>query len=405
MSAWIEKWRSAPRRTALAALVLGAVLLAGVVGLVYAGIPGTNGVITGCYKKSNGRLRVIDAEDGAKCKKGERRLRWNRTGPPGPRGLQGAPGRTGYMVVDGGGCNAIQAAINKGGEVFVAAGTYRCRNSIVIDRDHVTLRGAGEATILRLEPSVNRPVLIVGQPAPRVPVTTRAHIRIANLLIDGNRTQQPFECHLSDACAGDDFLRNNGILLRGVQDVLVEHVTVKSARSGGLVSEHGTRRLTVRDFTSYDNHFDGLGGYRTEDSLFSGLHLHDNGAAGLSFDLDFVGNTVSRSVIADSRDVGLFMRDARSNVFSAVHIRDSGSFGAFVAENPDPDGGPTSCNMFTGIEVVRSGRNPAKSGHGMAFRDPSSLHNLVIGAQFLGNRDGTISDPLGIVETTPIVSC
>jgi hypothetical protein len=31
--------------------------------------------------------------------------------------------------------------------------------------------------------------------------------------------------------------------------------------------------------------FAGLAGYETEDSLFSDLHLHDNLAAGLSFDI------------------------------------------------------------------------------------------------------------------------
>jgi hypothetical protein len=199
-----------------------------------------------------------------------------------------------------------------------------------------------------------------------------------------------------------------------VEDVLVERVNVRSARSGGLVVEHGSRRLTVRDFTSSDNHFDGLGAYRTEDSLFTGLHLHDNGkgpepgepGAGLSFDLDFVGNLVTSSLIANSRDVGVFMRDSRRNVFSAIHIRDSGSYGAFIAANPDlPDGGPASCNMFTGLEVVRSGRNPVKGGSGMRFQDASSTNNLVFGAQFVGNPDGDISDPLGLVKTSPIVTC
>jgi hypothetical protein len=296
--------------------------------------------------------------------------------------------------------------------VLVAAGTYVCSEPIVIDRDRVTLRGTGQATVLRLAPHANRPVLLLGQRAPFFPTVARAHIHVADLFIDGNRAQQDFECHASNNCAGGDFLRNNGISLRRVVDVLVERVVVRSARSGGLVAEHGSRRLTVRDFTSSDNHFDGLAAYRTEDSLFTGLQLHANGkgpagAAGLSFDLDFVGNTVSNSVIADSTDVGLFMRDSRENIFSAVHIRDSGSFGIFLAENPDlPDGGPASCNMFTGVLVVRSGRNPVKGRFGMRVQDASSTNNLVFGAQFADNPSGTISsDPPGLVETSPIVTC
>jgi hypothetical protein len=431
VAAWSERWRHAPRPATLAALVFSALVLAGLGGLVYAGIPDADKVITGCYKKSNGRLRVIDREDGERCRKSERRLRWNQQGPVGPqgpqgpqglqgpqgdRGPQGSPGRPGYTVVEGGDCDQIQDAIDElpanGGAVLVADGTYVCSEPIVIDRDRVTLRGTGQATVLRLAPNANWPVLVLGQRAPLVPTATRAHIHVADLFIDGNRAQQDFECHEGNSCTGGDFLRNNGISLRRVEDVLVERVIVRSARSGGLVAEHGSRRLTVRDFTSSDNHFDGLAAYRTEDSLFTGLHLHDNGkgpagAAGLSFDLDFVGNTVSNSVIADSTDVGLFMRDSRQNVFSAVHIRDSGSFGIFLAENPDlPDGGPASCNTFTGIRVARSGRNPGKGRFGMRVQDASSTNNLVFGAQFVDNPSGTISsDPPGLVETSPTVTC
>jgi hypothetical protein len=62
--------------------------------------------------------------------------------------------------------------------------------------------------------------------------------------------------------------------------------------------------------------------------------------------------------------------------------------------------------MFTGIQVARSGRNPTKGGFGMRFQDASSTNNLVFGAQFVGNRDGDISeDPPGLVKTSPIVTC
>jgi len=38
---------------------------------------------------------------------------------------------------------------------------------------------------------------------------------------------------------------------------------------------------------SYGHVFDGLAAYLTEDSTFTDLALHDNAAAGLSFDDDF----------------------------------------------------------------------------------------------------------------------
>ncbi len=70
------------------ALVVGAVF----VGIVWAQIP-QDGVYTGCYLKSGGTLRVIDASQ--KCKSGETRITWNQAGQPGAQGQPGEKGEQG----------------------------------------------------------------------------------------------------------------------------------------------------------------------------------------------------------------------------------------------------------------------------------------------------------------------
>lgn len=62
-------------------------------GVAYASIP-TNGVISACYTKSGGTLRVIDANTGS-CSSKETSLAWNQTGPQGPVGATGATGPAG----------------------------------------------------------------------------------------------------------------------------------------------------------------------------------------------------------------------------------------------------------------------------------------------------------------------
>lgn len=52
-------------------------------GLAWATIPGSGGTINACYAKTNGRLRVIDADQAGTCKSSEIALTWNQTGPPG----------------------------------------------------------------------------------------------------------------------------------------------------------------------------------------------------------------------------------------------------------------------------------------------------------------------------------
>ena len=286
------------------------------------------------------------------------------------------------------GCQAIQKAINilppEGGQVMIRAGTYTCNDPIVIDRDNVALRGEGPATILRLANGANSPVLILGQTTP-MPTVTRRNIHVSDLVIDGNRGNQTFECLKGD-CTPTNPLRNNGVTLRRVSDIRIEHVTVFSARSGGLVSELICRRLTVRDFTAFDNHFDGLAGYETEDSTFSGLYLHDNLAAGFSFDIAFNKNVVSDTIITGSGSVGIFMRDARDNLFHGLQIRNSGQHGIFLAQVDTDATKPAAGNTFSGVIVSGS------QGAGFRVNDLSCVSNIVTGAQFIGNSGGCISE-------------
>jgi hypothetical protein len=87
------------RRGVAAAVVVVAAIAAG--GIAYASIPDSNGVIHGCYKNTNGSLRVIDS-GGKGCQIGETPLDWSQTGPTGPTGATGASGASGvsgYEIV------------------------------------------------------------------------------------------------------------------------------------------------------------------------------------------------------------------------------------------------------------------------------------------------------------------
>jgi hypothetical protein len=74
-----------------AAAVAGVLAIAG--GVAYATIP-TDGVISACYLKSGGSLRVIDATTG-KCSSKETSLNWNVAGAQGPAGPDGPAGPAG----------------------------------------------------------------------------------------------------------------------------------------------------------------------------------------------------------------------------------------------------------------------------------------------------------------------
>jgi hypothetical protein len=78
-----------------------ALALAVAAGAAFGAVPGSNGVISACYGKQLGVLRVIDAAAGKTCTPYETSISWNQQGPkgdagaPGPAGPGGAVGATG----------------------------------------------------------------------------------------------------------------------------------------------------------------------------------------------------------------------------------------------------------------------------------------------------------------------
>lgn len=289
----------------------------------------------------------------------------------------------------------IQQALDglpPGGVVVLNAGFYEISHPLLLWHDDMTLRGSGPATVLHLADNAGCPVVILGPPMneTRHPA---AHLRLADLLIDGNRKNQKLEFWRL-AGDGSEF-NNNGVQIWNVTDAAVEHVVCCRCRSGGLVTA-GVRRLLVNDFAAYDNQFDGLACYQTEESRFAGLRLHDNLAAGISLDLDFNHNSISNAILADN-DLGVFMRDSRHNSFQGVTISKSRHHGVFMAQAAAPTAKgwqlspDTECigNNFEDLRVSDCG------GRAFQVNDASCTNNAISGAHFLHNILGGLGEPSG----------
>ena len=284
---------------------------------------------------------------------------------------------------------ALNALPTNGGTVILPEGKILIRQPIVLDRDYQTLRGSGSGTVLWLADDADCPVIILGEPVnhPRKIING---LCVRDLFIDGNRSQQHRELWRF-AGEGSD-IRNNGITVQSVANSTVQHVTCARCRSGGLVTTLGVRHLTVCELDSFDNQFDGLACYQTENSLFTELNLHDNPGAGISLDLAFNHNVISNAVLT-ANDLGIFMRASRDNRFQNVSIHDCHHHGVFMAQEVEEtpmgwDGVPKSeCthNAFTNLIADNCG--------GAAFRvnDTTCTNNIIIQANFKGNPKGGLS--------------
>ena len=89
----VGRSRRSRRGTAIAVAV-SAMGVAGFGAVAFAAIPGEDGVISACYSRSGGSIRVIDASV-TNCKANETAISWNKEGPAGPAGADGAVGPQG----------------------------------------------------------------------------------------------------------------------------------------------------------------------------------------------------------------------------------------------------------------------------------------------------------------------
>lgn len=301
----------------------------------------------------------------------------------------------------------IQSALDdlpaSGGTVLLRPGVYTIDRPVALLRDNQTLRGAGPTTVLRLADNANCPMLVMGT-LENTPSRIVRNLRVSDLELDGNRTNQQVESWRTTGEGSE--IRNNGLTVRGVTDASIERVSCYRARSGGLVTEKDVRRLTVSDLAAWDNHYDGVASYVTEDSVFTRLRLHDNTGAGLSLDHRFCHNTIGDSVMT-ANGVGIFMRNSRDNLFHDLVIRDSREHGVFMAQAaekdatgewiPTPD---TECtgNVFTGLQITDS------ASIGFLVNNDVCVNNLIQSAHFARNKLGGLcqSKP-GLAKTQAVL--
>lgn len=283
---------------------------------------------------------------------------------------------------------ALAALPVGGGVIKLGAGTFLIKHPIILERDDVELRGHGADTLLILAPQANCPVVIVGSPS--TPTDRIVHrITVRDLLIDGDRDEQNFECYGGPCNAGNSkVLRNNGITIRGAEEVLIENVVTRRARSGGVVLEKRCRKIQITGLDSYENEFDGLAAYETENSDFTQLNLHHNRSAGFSFDWRFNHNRITDSIAADNGSQGIFMRDSMGNDFERVQLQANGEQGVFMAETRSIPGTACRYNKFRMVTIT------GNKAHGIRVNDascnPNTLENSVVNAN--GAEDISLAD-------------
>lgn len=281
---------------------------------------------------------------------------------------------------------AVKALPVEGGTVFLPAGKYILSGPVVLDRDNLALRGAGPDTILFTMDGCDCPGVIMGSTETPVLRPTR-NLTVSDMTLDGNRLAQKMECW-SGICdsGGKAYIRNNCLTVRAVVDSRIARIRATRGRSGGLVMEKVCRRVVVENFEAWDNHFDGLACYETEESVFTGLHLHHNQFAGISLDIQFHRNAIVNSLLEHNGAQGIFMRDSSSNVFQNLTIQHNGAQGVFVAQVDTDASKSCQNNIFSGLRLEHM------TGGAFRVNDDSCTGNVLADSVFAHNPRGDVSE-------------
>lgn len=156
--------------------------------IAFASIPGGDGVIHGCYSKSGGSLRVIDAGV-IQCKAGETSLDFNQTGPQGPQGLTGPQGPQGATGLTG--TTGPAGATGQTG----ATGPAGPAGASGLSQAYSVRGGAGDVTVEHE---------ILSKNVPAGSYVINAKIEVTNQDLD----PQPLECKLNTG--NNSFVAING---------------------------------------------------------------------------------------------------------------------------------------------------------------------------------------------------
>lgn len=238
--------------------------------------------------------------------------------------------------------------------VCLAPGVHEVSNLIAIERSHVTLRSAGPPATLKMEPGVSSPVLVIGDAEPREPTFRVSDVTIEGLKIVGNDSEREFHPHLR-------YLSNSAVVVRSGDRIELRELAVTECRSACLLTEHGSRNVTIAHNTISSATWDGISLNRAGPTRVIGNVIRDNTAAGITVEHLRNGEIIGNRIEGNGSH-GIYLADAENNVFRDNEFENNHLAGIFL-----------TCS-------VRS-RDPVQ-----CWRDSISHDNLFTSNRFASNR-------------------
>jgi len=313
----------------------------------------------------------------------------------------------------------INAAINTlppaGGKVVLLEGTYNIGSSITILKSNVTLEGSGPGTKLFLVNGANTHVIRVGNGS-----TSLNNIKISNLQIDGNKTNQTGISHgiyfygglgylITDSIVEKCWIRNirdSGIRLEYCNKVIITKNIVPSAVYG--IYTYTCSAVTIAENTIYSSGSTGIFLSFSGNSVVSGNICLSNNSYGIRISgtggtnntivgnivgnntygiylFNVSNNTVTGNTIFSSYWSGIYLTNNSGNIVTGNLIKDSSTASNNSYDDIFLNG--ASNNIISNNVIISTASNKSR----YAVNEQNSDYNIVIGNYCSGQVTGKIN--------------
>ena len=229
---------------------------------------------------------------------------------------------------------AITALPATGGEVVILDGTYNIKASINIPKDNVSIRGNGNATILKrmFNSSVQEGIITL---------TNRSGCKISNLQVDGNKVSYTS-------------INNCGIYLSSSSRNVVTGNTCDNNAFGIYLSSASSNTVTCN--TCNYNSVYGIYLSSASSNTITGNTCNNNNS-GVYLNSSSSNNTVTCNT-CNNNSYGIYLSSASSNTITGNTCNDNDSSGISLnSSSSNVVTGNTCNNNSPGISLDSSSRN------------------------------------------------
>lgn len=305
----------------------------------------------------------------------------------------------------------IQPAIDKAGEegggtIILGTGKYILNNHIHIHSNNINLYGSGANTILKVADNAQVSAIMIGSTDSDPSGTPVSKITIKDLTINGNKANQTSEFYKESPY--NEYLRVNGISIRFCKNIVIENVFIRSARSGGIVTEKGVKNFIASKLVITNCYYDATAYYNTENSIVEGCVFKNNSSAGISIDWECRSNIFVNNIIKGNgsgedgtgNNPGIYIAYSYNNLFGENIIQENAGNGIIITVQEAVPNSGAQYNYFKENYILNN------LEYGIWVTDSSCTHNYGHGTYYCNNTLGTLLDSHGVyTDIDPIDEC